>query len=165
MNPSRLLFHLQWLHPQPISIPVENDILLQPLSTLAFFDPLTPPRARPQTSQEPNSAVLGVGPVMSAHYHFDGFRGFLGVIKWDDRDVMVEDVSFDDAMEQRTTYESEITVNGCCSSCSKSPGTGSIMCNGRVRVLQIRDCNFRIGSAIIIVRCSVTLWGGRSERT
>ena len=37
---------------------------------------------------------------MAAHDWFDSFRGFLGVIERNGRDVMMEDVSFDYAMEQ-----------------------------------------------------------------
>lgn len=36
---------------------------------------------------------------MGAHDNFDGFRGFLCMIEWDYRDVMVQDVSFNDAVE------------------------------------------------------------------
>ena len=129
------LSHLDRLNAQPVPISVEENVSSQPFSSIARFNPLTPPSARPQAFQEAYSAVLGIRPVMGAQNRLYSFCRLIGMIEWDHRNVVMEDMSFDNAVEQRTTYEAEFSIDGRCGSGSKSPGLGPIMRNGRVCVL------------------------------
>lgn len=36
---------------------------------------------------------------MAAHDRLDGLGGFVGVVKWDCRNIVMQDVGFDDAVE------------------------------------------------------------------
>ena len=74
----------------------------------------------------------------------DCFRGFLGVIEWDNRDIVVENMGLNDAVEQRPSYESRITIYCCGSSCGENPGLEPILRDSGVGVLQVGDCNFRL---------------------
>ena len=147
---NHLLRHLQWLDSKPIAIPVEDDIFPQPLGTLAFLDPLAPSRTRPQAFQKSKRTALGIGQVVCAHDPFDGLCSFLGVVEWDDRDVVVENVGLDDAVEQGTADETEVAVDGRCSAGGESPCFRSIVGNGWVCMLQVRDSNFNTGVSWII---------------
>ena len=104
-----------------------------------MLNPLTPPRVCPQALEEPDGSTLAVGTIVGTHYVLDCFRGFLSVIEWDSRDVVVEDMGLNDAVEQRPSYKSEITIDRCGSSCGEIPGLGSIARDGGVGVLQVRD--------------------------
>ena len=78
---------------------------------------------------------------MFAHDHFDSSCSLLSVIEWDDGDVVVENVGLNDAVEQGTTDEAEVTINSRCSARSKSPCLRSVMGDRRVCMLQIRNSN------------------------
>ena len=64
---------------------------------------------------------------MAAHDRLDGLGGFVGVVEWNGRDVMVQDVGFDDAVEQITANESKLAVNGGRRSAGKAPRLVSVM--------------------------------------
>ena len=48
---------------------------------------------------------------MLAHHGLDGFAGFIGIVERNCGDVVVENVRFDDPMEERAPYESEFAVD------------------------------------------------------
>ena len=58
---------------------------------------------------------------MTAHDRLDGVSGFFGVVEWDDRDVVVQNVRFDYSVEQRAANETEITIDRGRGSASKIP--------------------------------------------
>ena len=91
--------YLQWRHSQIIPIPIKHHIFAQSLRSATLLDPLTPPGAYPQTLQEPNRAVLGVREVMAAHNWLDSLGGFVGVVERNGRNIVMQDVGFDDAVE------------------------------------------------------------------
>ena len=64
---------------------------------------------------------------MTAHDGLDSLGGFVGVVEGNGADVVVQDVGFDDAVEQGAADESELAVNGGCGSASKTPRLGSVM--------------------------------------
>ena len=78
---------------------------------------------------------------MMAHDWFDSLARFVGIVEWNCADEMVEDMGFDDAVEEMTTYETEFTVDSGGGSTGKVPCLGSIVRKGRIRVLEERDCN------------------------
>jgi len=58
---------------------------------------------------------------MMTHYLFNRFRGFLGMIERDNRDVVVDNMCLNNPMKQRPSDKPKITIDGCCSSCSEVP--------------------------------------------
>lgn len=78
---------------------------------------------------------------MAAHDRLDGIGGFFGVVKWDGRDIVVQDVGFNYSMEQRAANEAEIAIDRSRGSASKVPRLGSVMGDRGIRVLQVRDCD------------------------
>ena len=87
---------------------------------------------------------------MAAHDRLDGLGGFVGVVEWNGRDVMVQDVGFDDAVEQITANESKLAVNGGRRSAGKAPRLGSVMSDRGIGMLQVRDCNLGIQSVSLL---------------
>ena len=83
---------------------------------------------------------------MAAHDRLDGFSGFVSVVEWNCRDVVVQDVSFDDSVEQRAADESELAVDRGCSSASEIPRLDSVMSDRGIGVLQVCDCDLVISS-------------------
>jgi hypothetical protein len=57
-----------------------------------------------------------------AHNLLDGLGGLVGVIEWDGRYVVVEDVCLDDTVEELTADETKFTVD------SGSGSTGKVPC-------------------------------------
>lgn len=79
---------------------------------------------------------------MAAHDRLDGLGRFFRVIKWNSRNVVVQDVGFDDPVEERAADESELAVDRGCGSASKIPRLGSVVGDRGIGVLQVRDCDF-----------------------
>jgi hypothetical protein len=79
---------------------------------------------------------------MFAHNRFDGFRGLVCVIERNGRDVMVQDVGFDDTVEERATYEAELTVDCRGGTTSEGPGFRLVVRKRGISVLEVRDCNY-----------------------
>lgn len=76
---------------------------------------------------------------MFSHDRLDGFGRFIGVIEWDGGDVMMEDMSLDDAVEEVSSDESKFPIDGrCCSSC-EVPGFRLVVRQGWIGVLEIGD--------------------------
>ena len=89
---------------------------------------------------------------MATHDRLDGFSSFLSVIEWNGGYVVVQDVRFDYAVEQRTADESELAVDGGCSSAGKGPRLGSVMRNRGIGVLQVGDCD------LVMQSVNVSMW-------
>lgn len=88
-----------WWYTEAVAVAVEQDTLLLALGALARFDPLAHPSAIPHALQKANRSTLDVGSIVLAHDGLDSFRRFIGIVEWDCRHEMVEDVSLDDAVE------------------------------------------------------------------
>jgi len=126
---------------QTVAIPVEVDSLALSDGTLRWLDPLAPASADPHALQEAESPALGVGAVMAAHDGFDGFGGLVSVVEWDGAHVVVEDVGFDNSVQERTADETEVTVDGCSSTTDVVPALGRVVGKRWVGVLQVGDGN------------------------
>jgi hypothetical protein len=53
----------------------------------------------------------------------------------------MEDMGFDDSVEERTTDETEFAIDCCSSAASEGPGMRIIVRKSRVSVLKVRDGN------------------------
>lgn len=78
---------------------------------------------------------------MASHDWLDGFGGFVGVVEGNGGDIVVEDVSFDDAVEQLASDEAELTVDGSRSTTSEVPRITSVMWQRWIGVLEVSDGN------------------------
>jgi chaperonin GroEL (HSP60 family) len=58
---------------------------------------------------------------VAAHDWLNGFGGFVGVVKWDGANVVVENMGFDDTVKKLTTDEAKFTIDCCCSSADIVP--------------------------------------------
>ena len=56
-------------------------------------------------------------------------------------DVVVQDVCFNDAVEQLAANEAEFAINRCCGSTGVGPGFGVVMWQSRIGVLKVSDGN------------------------
>jgi hypothetical protein len=119
-----MLFGLQ-LHrgsTQAVAVTVEQDTLALAGGVFAGFDPIAPPSALPHSLDESQWATGSIASVVFTHHFLDGFTGFVGVVKWDGGDIMVEHVSFDDAMKKVATDETKFTINGSSGTPGICPG-------------------------------------------
>jgi len=62
-----------------------------------------------------------------AHDGFDCFGGFVGIVEGNGANVMVQNVGFDDTVEQVTTDETKFTIDRCSSTASEGPCFGRIV--------------------------------------
>jgi hypothetical protein len=74
-----------------------------------------------------------------AHDRLDGLGGLIGMVEGDGGDVVVEDVGLDDAVEDLTTNEAELAVNGSGGATGEVPGLAGVVREGRVGVLEVGD--------------------------
>ena len=61
------------------------------------------------------------------------------MVEGDGGDVVVEDVSLDDAVEQLSADESEFTVDCRCCASSEVPGLASVMRKRGIGMLEVGD--------------------------
>ncbi len=73
---------------------------------------------------------------MTTHDLLDGLTGFVGVVERNGADIMVKDVGFDNAMEELSSDEAELAINGCRRTSSVSPARGGVMRKRGIGVLQ-----------------------------
>lgn len=94
-------------------IPEEQDALLFTLGPRGWLNPLAPSSALPQALDEPDRSTLSIRAIMFTHNLLYSFRRLIRVIEWDGGYIVVEDVSFDDAVEDIASNKAKLTVDGC----------------------------------------------------
>ena len=134
-----LLLVRLWRHAQAIPIAVEQNTGVFACGAFHWLYPVTPAERFPHALEEAEGAVLGVTSIVTAHDLLDGLGGFVGIVKGDGADIMVENMSLDDAVHQMSANEAEFTVDGRRSTTSVRPRLGKIMGKGRIGMLQIGD--------------------------
>ena len=78
---------------------------------------------------------------MLTHNRFNGLSSLVSMVEGNCRDIVMEDMGFDDSVEERTTDETEFAIDCCSSAASEGPGTRIVVRKGRVSVLKVRDGN------------------------
>ena len=63
------------------------------------------------------------------------------MVEGDGGNVVVQDVCFDDAVEESAANETEFAVNGCSGSTNIIPTSGGIVGESGVSVLEVGNCN------------------------
>lgn len=112
--------------------------------SLVGLNPLANACRSPHALYEADGASFNVGAVVTTHDWFDGFSGFIGMVEWDSRDVVVEDVRFDDAVEQLSSDKSELSVDGRSGTTDIVPTSTSVVRKRRVSVLKIGDSDYNV---------------------
>jgi hypothetical protein len=111
------------------------------LSIRARLDPLAPTSDVPDSGDEAKRTVFDIGAVVLAHDLLDGLGSLVGVVEGDGRDVVVENVGLDDAVEEAAADETELTVDSSSGTASVGPGLSVVVRKGRVSVLKVGDGN------------------------
>ena len=78
---------------------------------------------------------------MAAHDWLDGLGCFVSVVKGNGRNVVVQDVGFDNAVEESAANETKFTINSCSGSTNVIPASGGVVRERWVGVLKVGDCN------------------------
>jgi hypothetical protein len=76
-----------------------------------------------------------------AHDRLNSLGGLVGVVEGDCADVVVEYVGLDDAVEELSSDEAELAVNGSRGSANVGPGLAIIMGKGRISMLKVGNGN------------------------
>lgn len=127
------------LHTETISVPEEKNALALSLGALGRFNPLAPSGTSPKSLEETDRTILGVTAVVLAHDWLDRLSSLVGVVEWDGRNVVMKNVSLDDAVKKVATDETKFTVNGSGSTTCESPGVAFVVRERRVGVLKEGD--------------------------
>ena len=86
---------------------------------------------------------------MFAHDWFNGFGSFVGMVEWNCADVVVENVSLDNAVEQSTANETEFAINCCSSTTNIIPALSRVVRKGGVGVLKVGDGDYKTLAYVI----------------
>lgn len=97
---------------------------------------------------------------MGAHDGLDGGGGLIGVIEGNGGDVVVQDVGFDDAVEEGAADEAEFAVDGGGGAAGEGPGLRAVVRERRVGVLEVCYRYWRVGLANV---CLKGWWVWRGE--
>ena len=95
----------------------------------------------PQGSDEAPEPTFGITAVVAAHDGFDGFTRLICVIEGNGANVMVQDMGFDDAVEEMTPNEAHLSVDCGSRSTCEGPGMGCVVRQSGISMLEVGDCN------------------------
>ena len=137
-----LLLHLGWGQAQAVGVAEEKHLTVLALGAFIWLNPLAPSRALVQRPDESHWSTLNVTSVVLAHDRLDSLGGFVGVVEGDGGDVVVQNVSLDDTVEEVTTNEAKFAVNGCGGTTSKVPRAASVVRKRGVGVLEVGDSDY-----------------------
>lgn len=119
-----------------VGVTEEQNTLALALGALGGLNPLASAGRGPHGLEEASPASVGLGAVVVAHDGLDGLAGLIGVVEGDVADIVVQNVGLDDAVEDVTADEAEVTVDGGGSAAGKVPHLGLVVGEGGVGVLQ-----------------------------
>jgi len=79
---------------------------------------------------------------VASHDRLDGLGCLISVVEWDCADIVVEDVSFNDAVEKSAADEAKLAINSCGGTTNIVPAFSTVVRKSWVGVLEICDGNF-----------------------
>jgi len=120
---------------QVVVVSKEPHCLSLASSRLTRFHPLAPPHALPHALEKPNRAAFDIGLIVLSHDSFDGFGSFTGMVEWDGGNSMVQNVRFDDVVEEVVTDKAKVPVHCGCSSTYIVPCLWLVMGQRRISVM------------------------------
>lgn len=128
---------------ETVAVAEEEDALAGSLSLGAGLDPLAHASAGPEGTDETPGTIPDIGSVVLAHDGSDRIGSLVGVVKGNGADVVVEDVSLDDAVEEVSADEAHLAIDGGSGAADKVPLVTSVVGEGRVGVLEEGDGDCR----------------------
>lgn len=144
-------------------------MLARALGLRRRLDPLAHASTLVHGLDEADGTVCGIGPVVAAHDGLDSLSGFVSVIKGDGADIVVQNVSLDDAMEEPAADEAKLAVNGRGSTFDKGPFLTRVVGKRWVGVLKESDGNClhekekKGQSKLLVIREKVRLMGAEDH--
>lgn len=155
----RIRFHMQFLNVQnpynlfcrcnnqrlgtvTVAVSEEKNALALALSSFRWLDPVAHSHAAPHSLQESNATISGICAIMLAHNFLDGFAGLVRIVEWDSANVVMKNVSLDDAVEKFTADETEFTIDCRCGATCEVPDGSVIMRKTRIGMLEVGDGNW-----------------------
>lgn len=124
-----------------VAVAEEQNTLTSTLGTSTGLNPLAHTSASVHGTDEATGTILDIGAVVLAHDRLDGLGGLVRVVEGDAADVVVEDMSLDDAVEKVAADEAHLTINGSSSTTDEVPLVVGVVGKGRVGVLEESDGN------------------------
>jgi hypothetical protein len=124
-----------------IGVTVEEHTLALSLGSLSGLNPVADTRTVPHSLEEASPSGVGLSAVVVTHDLLDGLASLVGIVEGDSADVVVENMGLNDAVEDVTTDETEITVNSGTGSTDEVPRLGLVVRESRVGVLEVSDGN------------------------
>lgn len=124
---------------QTVPVAEEEDLRGLAGGVGVWLDPLAPSLAVPHGTQETKWAVLGIRTVVTSHDWLDGLSRLIGVVEWNGRDVVVEDVGLDDTVEEVAANEAELTVDGRSGTSGEGPRIAAVVRKRGISVLEVSD--------------------------
>ena len=89
---------------------------------------------------------------MAAHDGLDRLACLVGVVERDGANVMVQDMSLDDAVEEVAPDEAHLSIDRCSSPASEGPGVWRIVGKTWVSMLEVGDGNYRNETSVCVRR-------------
>lgn len=114
------------------------------------LDPLAHTSALVHGLDKANRTSNSVRPVVAAHDGLDSLGRFVGVVEGNAADIVVQNVSLDDAVEEPAADEAEFAVDGRSSTLDEGPLLASVVGKSRVSVLKESDgncCTFQVSQS------------------
>lgn len=148
----RFSSHLGRGNSDAVGVAVEQNTVAFASGTFSGLDPVARAGGGPESLEETSPATVGFGAVVVAHDALDGVGGLVGVVEGNVADVVVQDVSFDDAVEDVATDETKVTVNSGSSTTGKVPNLRLVVGESRVGVLKEGDGNLGNSQQFEILR-------------
>lgn len=105
----------------------EHDTSSLALGALVALNPLARSKIGVEAANEAKSSTAGVAAVVLTHDSLDGLGSFVGVVEGDGADVVVQDVSLDNAVEEVRTDWPKIAVDCCGGATSEGPGVAGVV--------------------------------------
>ncbi|KAH3668267.1 hypothetical protein OGAPHI_002021 [Ogataea philodendri] len=119
-----------WSHPHTV------DVTEHP-NTIFTFHELASSSGVPQGLPHGLTRVA----VVRAHSLLQAIGGWSGVVVGNTRDIMVQNVGFNNVVEEEPTNKAKVSVNGCSSASSKRPFVAVIVWQSHVGMLEVGDEN------------------------
>ena len=115
------LLHRSGLLSNTIPIPVEQHTCIFAYRALQRLDPLAGPKVAPKTPDEAQRTIHDIRAIVLAHDCLDAFGSLVCMVEGDGADVVVKDVCLYNAVEELSSNEAKLPVDGGGSSSGISP--------------------------------------------
>lgn len=131
--------HLGRRNADAVGVAVEQDVRVLASGTFGGLDPVADTGGGPHSLEETSPAGVSFSAVVVTHDALDGVGGLVGVVEGDVADVVVQDVSLDDAVEDVTADKAEVTIDSGGSTTGEGPHLRLVVGESGISVLEEGD--------------------------